>query len=119
MIKSAVIFTLFCTTISFFASAGRPAQSEARHNVLKKPTVPVEEAMTDRVKVREAQKILKAKGFFKGKITGLIDKATSSALMEFQKEAGLERTGELTNASYLELKGRYSPLVDDTNGVYD
>lgn len=55
--------------------------------------------------VRQAQSLLKAKGFYVGTIDGDAGPSTKSAIRSFQKKAGLPQTGEIDPALMRALAG--------------
>jgi hypothetical protein len=52
---------------------------------------------------KAAQQVLQAKGYYSGEIDGVIGPKTQSGLREFQRDEGLEATGNLNETTYEKL----------------
>ena len=53
--------------------------------------------------IEKAQQALKAKGFYKGDITGKMDPTTRDAVKAFQKQEGISPTGRLNKDTRVKL----------------
>jgi peptidoglycan hydrolase-like protein with peptidoglycan-binding domain len=53
--------------------------------------------------IEKAQQALKAKGFYKGEITGKMDPATRDSVKAFQKQEGISPTGRLNKDTRVKL----------------
>lgn len=63
--------------------------------------------------IEKAQEILKAKGLYKGSITGTIDSTTKAAIKAYQQEVGLNPTGHLNKDTRQKLGIEISNNVEN------
>jgi peptidoglycan hydrolase-like protein with peptidoglycan-binding domain len=64
--------------------------------------------------IEKAQQALKAKGLYKGEVTGKLDETTKSAVKEFQKQESLNATGRLNKDTRQKLGIEAAETKDST-----
>lgn len=78
--------------------------------------VPVAEVKPEPPSVRQAQQILHEQGYQVREVTGELDSETRHALIAFQKVHGLERTGQVDEATAAALRNPVRPVAQARRG---
>lgn len=91
---------LFAFLTLLFAVSVSAAQNTNSSNVTRKPAVkrgPVFRATKDQIK--QAQGILRGRGFYAGEESGKLDTGTRAALRKYQEAENLKVTGTMNKAT--------------------
>ena len=98
-ILSTVLSLLFVFTIAVTAqnSNSSTTTNSNSNTALKPPRKPIFRASKDQVK--QAQKILKVRGFYSGEETGKLDDDTRAGLKKYQGAESLKVTGTLNKVT--------------------
>ena len=97
-----ILTATFAALLSLSAHAAAqnnntPAAAEANANAAAKKRGPVFRATKEQI--RQAQALLKQRGFYAGEATGKLDEATRGGLRKYQEAEGLKVTGTLNAAT--------------------
>ncbi|MBV9958929.1 MAG: peptidoglycan-binding protein [Acidobacteria bacterium] len=87
------LLTLVCALSSVAAAQSNSANSGTQSNTVSKKRGPVFRATKDQIK--QAQEILKRRGFYAGDQTGKLDTDTRAGLRKYQEAEGIKATGTL------------------------
>jgi hypothetical protein len=101
-ILSTVLSLLFVFTIAVTAQNSNSSSTTTTNSGRAKPRKPIFRANKDQIK--QAQKILKARGFYPGEETGKLDADTRAGLKKYQAAENVKATGTL-NKLTLEKMG--------------
>ena len=104
---SIVLSLLFVFSVAIAQKANSSTTTTNSATKPKAPRKPVFRASKDQIK--QAQKILKDRGFYAGEETGKLDADTRAGLKKYQEAEGLKVTGTLNRVT-LEKFG--VPLTD-------
>jgi len=104
---SIVLSLLFVFSVAIAQKANSSTTTTNSASKSKVPRKPVFRASKDQIK--QAQKILKDRGFYAGEETGKLDADTRAGLKKYQEAEGLKVTGTLNRVT-LEKFG--VPLTD-------
>jgi peptidoglycan hydrolase-like protein with peptidoglycan-binding domain len=96
VLTAALAAALSLSAVASAAQTTAPATNTANANASKKRG-PVFRATKDQIK--QAQEILKRRGFYAGDSTGKLDTATRGGLKKYQEAEGLKVTGTLNAAT--------------------
>lgn len=98
-IFSTILAVLVATSIglSVQPSTGSTAQSQNSNATTKKKRGPVFRANKDQIK--QAQALLKTRGFYAGQDTGKLDPDTRAGLKKYQEAESLKVTGTLNKVT--------------------
>jgi N-acetylmuramoyl-L-alanine amidase len=92
------LLTLCLLLIATAASASAVQPKGSKQKALGRAQTRLEQASLSRAQTKEAERRLAEMGYWTGAIDGLLDQATRSALIAFQKYEGHHITGQLTLA---------------------
>jgi peptidoglycan hydrolase-like protein with peptidoglycan-binding domain len=97
-ILSILLSLLFVTAIATAAqNTNKSTTAQNANTTAKTPRKPPFRANKDQIK--EAQKILKDRGFYAGEQTGKLDPDTRAGLKKYQTAEGLKSTGTLNKVT--------------------
>lgn len=99
-ILSTILSLLFVSSIVIAAQNSNSSTTTNSSNTTAKTTKkrgPIFRANKDQIK--QAQKILKDRGFYAGEETGKLDDATRAGLKKYQEAEGLKVTGTLNKVT--------------------
>jgi peptidoglycan hydrolase-like protein with peptidoglycan-binding domain len=99
---STALSLLFVFAIATAAQNANNSNKSTNSNTAAKPRKPIFRANKDQIK--QAQKILKDRGFYAGEQTGKLDDDTRAGLKKYQAAEGIKVTGTL-NKLTLEKMG--------------
>jgi lipoprotein-anchoring transpeptidase ErfK/SrfK len=106
--RSAIICILMLSTVTVIieGTMARPAtQRQLKTNLPRKSNTEL---------IREAEQRLSALGYWIGSPDGVLNSQDRAALVAFQKERGLEKTGRLSQASIEALRAGAAPTPVET-----
>jgi hypothetical protein len=114
VLAAAAVLTTGCESGSRDWSEGRPAEQAgfaggpplelAARSSSTRSRAASDRAPAPSQQVREAQHLLRAKGFDPGAVDGVAGQRTREAVMRFQRERGLPATGRVSPALLAELR---------------
>jgi len=88
---------LFAFTIVVATQNTNPSKTTSKANKTNANRKPIFRASSDQI--RQAQAILKQRGFYSGEQTGTLDAATRAGLKKYQEAEGLKVTGTLNKVT--------------------
>lgn len=99
---SIVLSLLFVSAVSIAAQNSNSSTTTGNTNsTAKKPRGPVFRANKDQVK--QAQAILKQRGFYVGEQTGKLDEITRAGLKKYQAAESIKVTGTLNKVTLVQM----------------
>ena len=96
-ILSTALSLLFVFSIAIAAQNANNTSKSTNSNTVTKPRKPIFRANKDQIK--QAQKILKDRGFYAGEETGKLDDDTRGGLKKYQAAEGIKVTGTLNKVT--------------------
>ncbi len=96
-ILSTVLSLLFVFSMAIAQNTNSSTTSNNSSAAAKPPRKPIFRANKDQIK--QAQKILKGRGFYAGEETGKLDADTRAGLKKYQAAEGLKVTGTLNKVT--------------------
>jgi peptidoglycan hydrolase-like protein with peptidoglycan-binding domain len=96
-ILSTVLSLLFVFSVAMAQNTNRSTTAGNSNSAAKRPRKPIFRANKDQIK--QAQKILKDRGFYAGEETGKLDADTRAGLKKYQAAEGLKVTGTLNKVT--------------------
>ena len=94
---STVLLLLFVFSMAIAQNTNSSTTTNNSNAVAKPPRKPIFRAHKDQIK--QAQKILKDRGFYAGEETGKLDTDTRAGLKKYQAAEGLKVTGTLNKVT--------------------
>ncbi len=101
-ILAALLSITFVSTFAMAMQSSNPSTPVAKSNANTKPRKPIFRASKDQIK--QAQALLKQRGFYSGEETGKLDDDTRNGLRRYQEAERIKITGTL-NRLTLEKMG--------------
>ena len=96
-ILSTVLSLLFICSVAIAQNTNSSTTTNNSTSAAKRPRKPIFRASKDQIK--QAQKILKDRGFYAGEETGKLDADTRAGLQKYQAADGLKVTGTLNRVT--------------------
>jgi peptidoglycan hydrolase-like protein with peptidoglycan-binding domain len=100
-ILSTVLSLLFVFAMAIAAQNANSSTTTTNANTAKAPRKPIFRANKDQIK--QAQKILKDRGFYAGEQTGKLDADTRAGLKKYQAAEGIKATGTLNKVTLVKM----------------
>ncbi|HYG82221.1 MAG TPA: peptidoglycan-binding domain-containing protein [Pyrinomonadaceae bacterium] len=97
MAAATLLLALSVGAVAQNESAGQSNSNTSTQNVTKKKRGPVFRATKDQIK--QAQAVLKERGFYAGEQTGKLDPDTRAGLKKYQEAEALKVTGTLNKVT--------------------
>ena len=94
---AALLSILFACAIVVATQNTRSSMTTSNANNTNSNRKPIFRATTDQIK--QAQAIIKQRGFYSGEQTGKLDAGTRAGLKKYQQAEGLKATGTLNKAT--------------------
>ena len=96
-ILSTVLALLFVFSVAMGQNANSSTTAGNSNSAAKRPRKPIFRASKDQIK--QAQRILKSRGFYAGDEIGKLDPDTRAGLKQYQAAEGLKVTGTLNKVT--------------------
>ena len=100
-ILSTILSLLFVFAMAIAAQNTNSSTTTTNSNTAKAPRKPIFRANKDQIK--QAQKILKDRGFYAGEQTGKLDDDTRAGLKKYQAAEQLKVTGTLNKVTLVKM----------------